>query len=149
MLKQESDNLFPEKSILNQKIVSLEIERESLILLFDTIHKYIIDNKLLISNHNNLKLLSEEAFINIVSYSQATGFIKVSISHTHKEIILQFTDNGIEFDPCQQTKKNATKEQDKIPVGGLGVIMLQKFSDQIRYKRSDGKNQFALVVNIS
>jgi len=149
MLKQEFHNLFPEKSILNQKILSLEIKRESLIVLFDTINKYIVENKLLTSNHNDLKLLSEEAFINIVSYSKATGGIKVSMSHTDKEIILHFTDNGIEFDPCQQTKKNATKEQEKTPVGGLGIIMLQKLSDQIRYKRSDGKNQLGLVIGIS
>lgn len=149
MFKEEFHYLFPEKSILNQKIISLEIKRESLIVLFDTIDKYIVDNKLLTTGNNDLKLLSEEAFINIVCYSNATGVIKVSMSHTDKEIILQFTDNGIAFDPCQQTKKIATKEQERIPIGGLGVIMLQKLSDQIRYERSDGKNQLGLVLRIS
>lgn len=149
MFEQEFHNLFPEKSTLNQKVLSLEIERESLIVLFDTIKQYIVDNKLVISDDNNLKLLSEEAFINIVSYSKATGFINVSMSHSDKEIILQFEDNGIEFDPVRQTKKDTNKVQEEIPIGGLGVIMLQKLSDQIRYKRSDGKNHLGLIIKFS
>jgi serine/threonine-protein kinase RsbW len=149
MLKQEFNNLFPEKGFINQKILSLEIKRESLIVLFDTIDKYIIDNKILTTSHYDLKLLAEETFINIVSYSRATEDIHILISHTEKEIILQFTDNGIAFDPFQATKENDVNEHEKISIGGLGIIMLQKLSNQIRYKRNDGKNQLGLIKIIS
>lgn len=58
-----------------------------------------IENKTLI----NLYRLMQEALQNIVKYSRATR-IKIDFSHKDSDLTMQINDNGIGFEPTQQTK---------------------------------------------
>ena len=92
-----------------------------------------------------MMLVCEEVFVNICHYGFPDGQLRlpVDIEAAVDEragcLHLVFSDQGIAYDPLSHNAKKVdpADEQRK---GGLGILLMRKYMDDLRYTRADGRN---------
>lgn len=102
-----------------------------------------LDSKVLF----NLQLIIEEIVTNICYYAfeGEKGEFSIEVSLSNNNIILVFTDNGIEFDPIQKDIIEKKKLKDSVP-GGLGIYIVKKLAHEMSYNRINNKNILKIVM---
>ena len=89
-----------------------------------------------------LRLACEEIVLNVTSYAypkDAEGFLDVDIQKTDR-ITIRFEDGGMPFNPLEQKKPNTKLSWKKRRIGGLGIFLLRRKMDDVRYSYEDHKN---------
>ena len=96
---------------------------------------------------NKIEVCAEEVFANITfyAYSENKGMLEAKLNRTENNIILEFTDEGIEYDPLKTPAPDINQPPLERPVGGLGIFMVKEMTDEIYYKRENDKNILTLV----
>ena len=93
----------------------------------------------------------EEIYVNIASYAYVSGkgmaTIAIDIDKDKKQIIIEFRDSGMEFDPLAKPDPDTTLSAQERQIGGLGIYMVKKSMDDMTYTRSDGQNFLTLYKN--
>ena len=93
----------------------------------------------------------EEAVVNIVNYSQAEWMeleINELTNEGVKELVITLRDNGVAFDPTQQAEIDTDAVMAERQIGGLGIALLRKIADDVRYERIDEINTLTIIKNI-
>lgn len=62
------------------------------------------------------------------------------------EVVLSVSDAGTAFDPVAHHSKPRPKTLSEAEPGGLGLMMMRDFSDQLDYRYSEGRNQTVFTV---
>ena len=107
-----------------------------------------------ISRRDALKLhmVIDEIFNNIVSYAydDEDGNVWFGFSYIPdaKQIILQFQDGGMPYDPTKQASPDITLPTKERKPGGLGLVMVRKVMDTVSYEYCDGKNVLTMSKNL-
>ena len=89
-----------------------------------------------------IRLVCEEIVMNVASYAyseDSEGFLDVEIQKTDR-IIITFTDGGMPFNPLDLNKPDTTLSWKKRRIGGLGIFLVTKNMDDVRYAYVDNKN---------
>ena len=90
----------------------------------------------------------EEIFVNIANYAygQNTGSVKirVEISGEPAAAYITFTDRGIPYDPLKKEDPDVTLSAEEREVGGLGIFMTKKITDDVSYEYKNGQNILTL-----
>ena len=93
----------------------------------------------------------DEIFSNIVNYGYPDGPGPVSVSveaaDDPKGVWIRFVDEGIAYDPLKKEDPDVTLSAQDRQIGGLGIYMVKKTMDDIRYTREDGKNILEIRKN--
>lgn len=83
----------------------------------------------------------EEIFVNIAHYAYnpeiGGAVIRVSVGD---EIVIEFEDNGIAYNPLEKIDPDITKTAQERDIGGLGIFMVKKIMDSVVYQHADNKN---------
>lgn len=112
--------------------------------IIETVNDLEIDKRVI----SKLRLMSEEALVNIVNYAypEKTGeiLIKTEIIDTRK-LFVQIIDWGIEFNPLEKEEPDITLSMEERAIGGLGIFMVKNIMDTVDYEYSDGKNILTLT----
>lgn len=84
----------------------------------------------------------EEIYVNIAHYAYPgrTGDAKLALKIKDNEITLSFKDSGIPFDPLSKDDPDITLSTEERQIGGLGIYMVKKSMDDVKYKYIDGMN---------
>ena len=107
---------------------------------------YTSANKIPNEIHNELRLVAEEVFVNIVSYAFSDSephTIDIALSSNSNEICMTFTDAGVAFNPL--TDCNADLDNDDHCEGGMGIPLIKSLTDQQEYNRNEQRNVFTLT----
>ena len=95
-----------------------------------------------------IKMVTEEIFINIASYAYTPGSGKASIhvvtEHSPKAAVITFKDQGRPYDPLERQGPDVTLPAEKRQIGGLGIFMVRKIMDDVQYEYKDGSNVFTM-----
>ncbi len=88
---------------------------------------------------------SEEVYSNIARYAyqkEADGMVTVEVVRNEDtgQVMITFTDNGIRYDPLKREDPDLTLSAEDRPIGGLGIYMVKKMMDDVKYRYEDGKN---------
>ena len=96
---------------------------------------------------NTIDMCCEEIFANIsfYAYGENEGDIDVSAHKTADEIILTFTDSGMEYNPLKKPDPDINLPPMERPLGGLGIYMVKNMTKNVTYERVDGKNILTLI----
>ena len=99
---------------------------------------------------NKLDMCAEEIFANVAfyAYPEKQGIIDVTLNKNDKNIIIEFKDEGIEYNPLEKPDPDITLPPEERPIGGLGIYIVKNLSDEIYYKRENDKNILTLIFNI-
>ena len=86
----------------------------------------------------------EEIFINIASYAYdpkvGPATIRVEVKEQPLCVIITFVDHGRPYDPLAREDPDVTLPAEQRQVGGLGIFLVKKTMDDIRYEYKDGSN---------
>ena len=89
-----------------------------------------------------LRLACEEIVMNVTSYAYPEGaedFLDVDIQKTDR-ITIRFEDGGVPFNPLEQKNPDTGLSWKKRHIGGLGIFLLRRKMDNVRYAYEDNKN---------
>ena len=99
-----------------------------------------------------LALAAEEVFINIASYAYGGGdgeaVVSMSISGDPPVATVVFSDAGAPHNPLEKPDPDITLSAEEREIGGLGIFMVKKNADEVRYVREDGRNILTLVKKL-
>jgi len=98
---------------------------------------------------SRIDLCSCEVVTNIMTHAagHADKHITLRLDRQGADVALDVEDDGNQFDPRQVPQpKPATSLQDA-RVGGWGIPILRRFSDELRYRHEDGRNCLTLLFH--
>jgi len=94
----------------------------------------------------------EELFVNIARYAYApdTGnaTVRVEVINQPLSVVITFIDNGVPYDPLAKEDPDVTLPAEERGIGGLGIYMVKKLTDNISYEYKDGKNILSIIKNL-
>ena len=94
-----------------------------------------------------VSLIVEEIFVNIVDYSK-TDFIIVNAEFIKPTLIIEFIDNGIEFNPLLKENPPLPDDIDEAQIGGLGIFLTKEMADELDYCYINGENHLKIIKNV-
>ncbi len=99
---------------------------------------------------NKLDMCAEEIFANITfyAYDGNSGYVETTITKIDDEVVLQFEDRGVEYNPLEKPDPDITAPPEDRPLGGLGIFMVKQMADIVNYERKDDKNILRIVFKI-
>jgi anti-sigma regulatory factor (Ser/Thr protein kinase) len=95
----------------------------------------------------DINICLDELFTNIVSYGfeDDLGHItRFTMNLNNKVLTLIIEDEGIAFNPLEKKDPEIPADLIDVRIGGLGIHIVRKLMDDIRYKRKQGKNKLTL-----
>lgn len=90
-----------------------------------------------------IRLACEELVMNITSYAypeDVEGFLEVDVEKTDERIVIRFKDGGMPFNPLEHKKPDTKLPWKLRRIGGLGIFLVKKKMDDVRYAYEDNKN---------
>lgn len=94
----------------------------------------------------------EEIFINIASYAygEGSGMAEILIDHNQADnsVDITFMDRGVPYDPLAKEDPDITLPAEERTIGGLGIFMVKKSMDDLKYKYEDGKNVLTITKKL-
>lgn len=93
----------------------------------------------------------EEIYINIASYAYGEGTGQAEIlldTDTPGQVSIVFKDSGTPYDPLAKEDPDITLSAEERGIGGLGIFMVKKSMDDVKYRYEDGKNILTLIKKI-
>ena len=87
------------------------------------------------------------ANISHYAYGEGTGTVSVRITVPEEggQAEITFIDQGIPFDPLKQKEPDVTLSAEERQIGGLGIFLVRKTMDDVRYEYKDGSNVLTIV----
>ena len=88
----------------------------------------------------------EELFVNVAHYGypDSKGNVKIGIDTSGDSIVVQLTDSGIPFDPTALPDPDITESAEERKIGGLGIYMVKKSMDSMKYEYRDSQNSLTI-----
>ncbi|MDX2505531.1 MAG: ATP-binding protein [Gammaproteobacteria bacterium] len=132
--------------MLNRQTISLQNKISDSGKLSDFLTEYAKTFEISDEIYHDLRLVIEEAFVNIASYAYAKEdhqTVTIELSHTSNEISITFTDTGIAFNPL--TDPAESKCTDDQCEGGMGIHLIKSLTDQQKYNRIKQRNVFTVT----
>ena len=103
-----------------------------------------------------INLALEEVVSNVMLYAypdRKDGKVFVEYNETEdekgKRLIFTVSDMGIPFDPTKKADADITLSAEERPIGGLGIHLVRRLMDEIRYERTDEKNILILIKRLT
>ena len=100
---------------------------------------------------HDINLTLEELLVNVIFYGykdKKEHEIVIRLSLDKKELVLQFEDDGVPFNPLEFPAPDIEKPLNERPAGGLGIHFVRNLMDAIEYKREKEKNILAMKKKI-
>ncbi len=94
----------------------------------------------------------DEVFTNIASYAYPEGAgmatVQIDFDAATRVASIVFEDDGIPFNPLKAKEPDITLSAEERPIGGLGIFLVRKTMDDVRYERRDDKNILTIEKKI-
>ena len=99
-------------------------------------------------NAFNINLAIEEAVTNVIMYAYPKDEeheFTLMVRHVDDRLIFKLVDSGKEFDPTVMPEADVTLSLEERPIGGLGIFLIRRVMNTVKYHRMDGKNVLTMV----
>lgn len=139
--------------ILNQDIIVRILElpaiKSNWPQVYDFIKDFMVSVEIGESEYTKLLIVTEEIFVNVSSYAYPTksGDINIRVEYDKLSNVIRMTfkDSGIPFDPTKVIKPNLKASPKERKIGGLGIYLVSKMSDNMEYSYIDNQNVLSIT----
>lgn len=92
-----------------------------------------------------IDVMVEEIFVNIASYAypNSHGEATITLDFNDDKVEIGFIDSGIEFNPLAKEDPDITLSAEERGIGGLGIYMVKKTMEDVKYKRVNNENHLS------
>lgn len=95
----------------------------------------------------------EEIFVNISNYAYSPDVgpatVRVSITDQPPMVDITFIDNGVPYDPLKREDPDISLSAEQRGIGGLGIFIVKKSMDDVKYEYRDGHNILTLKKGLN
>ncbi len=93
----------------------------------------------------------EEMFVNIAQYAYAPGVGEavISLGLEGGFAVITLRDRGVPFDPLAKEDPDVSLPAEERRIGGLGIFMVKKSMDDMRYTYENGQNILTIKKKIA
>jgi len=137
---------------LNKKIekeLTVKSTTDNLVLVREFTRRAAIESGLPDDFTEKIILAVDEACTNIIKHAykfSPDGDIFISLSIDSSKFVISITDNGNHFNPSLIPDPDIKQYHKQKKVGGLGMFLMKKLMDEVRYSTITGnKNKVELV----
>ncbi len=99
-----------------------------------------------------LNVAIDEIYSNIVKYAYPSEPGPAEVSLIYREdpgcVYIKFRDSGIPYNPLTKDDPDVTLSADERTIGGLGIYMVKKTMDDVKYKYENGENILTIKKNL-
>ena len=95
-----------------------------------------------------MQLALEELACNVINhgFGEAGHEFEIAISSSPETVTIEVVDGARPYNPLTETPEpDVGASLDERKVGGLGVYLVREISDELYYRREDGKNRLTIV----
>ena len=94
----------------------------------------------------------EELFVNVAHYAYAPDVgqitLRFEVKDEPKRAEITFIDGGVPYDPLAKPDPDVTLSAKERQIGGLGIFMVKKSMDDMKYEYKDGQNVLTIVKGL-
>lgn len=96
-----------------------------------------------------LLIAIEEAFVNVCHYAypEGKGTATISVGTDKETFVVEIADQGAPFDVLSLPDPDITADIMDREIGGLGVFFIRKLTNDVSYRREEGKNILRMVLH--
>jgi|GEM_PF-65766 len=144
MIEYAGTGMITEKRIYPAKIEQLEA---ALAFVSEILENNDADMKSMMQ----IAVAFEEMFVNVAHYAYKgrEGTVEVSVSVCDGMTEITLTDEGVPFNPLGLEDPDITLSAEDRKIGGLGILMVKKTMDEVRYRYENEKNIFTMKKKIN
>ena len=128
--------------------LSIPAEREAFTTLKEWLSTIASELELAEKTRRQLLVAADEIFTNIASYGYphegGTAKVEVEFNFTQQLLSMKFIDSGIAYNPLEGNPPDVTKPIAEREAGGLGIFMVKKLMDSVKYSREGNNNILTL-----
>ncbi|MCQ2456277.1 MAG: SpoIIE family protein phosphatase, partial [Clostridia bacterium] len=99
-----------------------------------------------------ISIAIDELFSNIVKYGYPKEKGPVTVEIVEREdphrVYIKFTDEGIPYNPLTKEDPDVTLSAEERNIGGLGIFMVKKTMDDMKYRYENGKNMLTIMKKL-
>lgn len=134
------------------KELTLDATVENLDAVIDFVNEQLETIDCPMRAQTQIAIAIDELFSNIAHYAykgetgQAT--VRVDALETPRSVVITFIDRGVPYDPLKKDDPDTTLSAEEREIGGLGIYMVKKTMDDIRYEYRDGQNILSIQKNL-
>ena len=128
------------------KTLTVEATREAFAQVNEFVDSFLEAHDCPLKAQMQIDLCVEEVFVNIASYAygDTTGTAQIDLCGKNGEVTLVFSDEGQPYDPLAKDDPDITLDAQSRQIGGLGIFLVKKNMDEVRYRYENGKNILTL-----
>jgi serine/threonine-protein kinase RsbW len=100
---------------------------------------------------HNMKLALDEILTNVISYGYDDAgehHITARFSVEQGKWTAEVEDGGKPFDPLTSPEADTKQSLVARPVGGMGIHLVRKLTDELEYRRQNDKNRLVMRINL-
>lgn len=97
----------------------------------------------------NIQLATDEAASNIIEHAYegvGDGLLEISCGVNGSAITIILVDHGESFDPSEVPVPDLKADLSERKIGGLGIFLMRKLMDDVRYEAEPRKNRNILTM---
>lgn len=98
--------------------------------------------------HFEINLILDEICTNIFVHNSIKPKISITIEDVNNSIRITIVDNGMPFDPTSTITPETNLPLEKREPGGLGILLVKKFSSYLSYVREKSTNKTIIEKTI-
>lgn len=134
------------------KKITIEAKRENLDKVLAFVDEQLDAADCDMRTQMQLDIAVEEIFVNIASYAYAPEIGNVVIGmqvHAENRMAeITFADSGIPYNPLEREDPDITLSAEDREIGGLGIFMVKKTMDEMRYDYRNGQNVLTIMKKL-
>ena len=98
-----------------------------------------------------INLALDELITNTISYGfedDKKHYINIIVTLVEKKLLATIEDDGKYFNPLEVPTPELDQSIEERKIGGLGIYLTRQFTDELSYKRENGKNVISFTKEI-
>lgn len=98
----------------------------------------------------DLELAVEEMLMNVCTHAFAGGEGEFTLrtGRTGEGFVVEIEDSGPSFDPLSAAAPDTSAPLESRAIGGLGILLVRRVTDVVRWRREADRNVLTLVFSI-
>ncbi len=134
------------------KEITLDATLENIDAVTDFVNAQLEEQDCSMKAQMQIDIAIDELFSNIARYAYAPNVgqatVRFEVEGSPKTAKIEFRDSGVPYDPLQKNDPDVTLAADDREIGGLGIYMVKKSMDDVKYEYKDNQNIVTIFKQI-
>lgn len=131
--------------------ISVEANTSQLSKVRDFVANYAQNLGLSDKEIGNIRLAVDEAYTNIIKHAYKNlpkKPVNIEIGSNDSQLWISIKDEGESFDPTSYSEPDLEKRIKNKQRGGMGVYLIRKLMDSVKYNRAGKMNEIIMIKNL-